>query len=175
MKKYLLIILFFLAFSNSHAQHISFLGISLGQTQETVDKLLRQKGFKYVGEAYEPAHMYEGAFWIYKKVSIMARTHNKKVTEILVTPSKTLYNTKTDVNNLVNGLNKKYGKYCSINDEYNGRLVSYNWAIQGGAIQVTYSPNQTGDLYISLRYIDYSSQLYVNPIKAKNRNTKDDL
>lgn len=175
MKKFVILFVVSFCVVTLFAQHLSFLGIPLGQSQATIDQLLRQKGFKYVGEAYEPAHMYEGAFWIYTKVSILARTDKGKVTEIIVTPSNNLYNKKTDLNNLVSNLNKKYGKYYSIEDEFNGHLVSYNWVVKGGCIQVTYSPNSIGEIYLSLRYIDYSSRLYTNPTAPKNRNTRDDL
>ncbi len=157
-----------MTFTHIFAQHISFLGIQLGQSQATIDRLLRQKGFRYTGEAYEPAHMYEGAFWIYQNVSILARTYNGRVTEIIVSPSKYLYNKMSDFNNLVSNLNRKYGNYHSTG-QY--PTLNYNWQVKGGRIQAN-CVDFKDSVAFNIRYIDYTSVYYNKPQK---RNWSDDL
>lgn len=147
------------------AQHVTFLGIPLGQSQEVIDRALKKKGFKYTQEAYEPAHMYEGAFWIYSNVSVLARTHRGKVTEIIVHPLDSYVNPQL----LIKNLNKKYGKYKSI--EKNAITTSYNWSLRYGNIQVTFDPHQ----YTSLRYIDNTSLYYYKLSDSYNRNKRNDL
>ena len=83
--------------------------------------------------------------------------------------------TVANVNSLVASLNIKYGNFSSKDDEFNGSMVSYNWTVKGGCIQVTYNPNISGEIYITLRYIDNSSQLYVKPNASKKRNMGNDL
>lgn len=166
MKKILVLFFVLGCIIHIYAQHISFVGIPLGRSQEIVDRDLRKKGFKYIQEAYEPAHMYEGAFWIYPKVSVLARTHKKKVTEIIVHPMDSY----SDPQLLIKHLNKKYGKYKSI--EKTAILTSYNWSLLYGNVQVTIDRTNQ---YISLRYIDNTSLYYYDMSSSNNRNKKNDL
>lgn len=154
------------------AQHITFLGIQLGQTEATTDKLIRLKGFNYVGRAYEPANIYEGAFWIYKNSNLLARTYKGKVTEIIVTPNSYQYNQEADFYTLVKNLNKKYGKYCATTN--NGLILTYIWKIKGGCIEAS-KAGRTSKISLSIRYIDYSSIYYKNPKDSYNRNRNNDL
>lgn len=148
----------------AYAQHMTFIGIPLGQSQETVDRALKQKGFKYTGEALEPAHMYEGPFWIYPKVTVLARTYNRKVTEIIVT----INDQNADAQQLIRNISKKYGKYKSIDKGL--FWDSYNWSARYGNVQVTI--NST---FLTVRYIDNTSRYYVNHSGSRNRNRNDDL
>ena len=145
---------------HTYAQHISFVGIPLGRSQEIVDRDLRKKGFKYIQEAYEPAHMYEGTFWIYPKVSVLARTHKEKVTEIIVHP----VDSYCDPQKLIKHLNKKYGKYKSM--EKTVLLTSFNWPLKYGIVQVTIDKTKQ---YITLRYIDNTSLYYFYMSSSNNR------
>lgn len=175
-KKIIFYFIFMLSISNIYAQHINFLGIQLGQSETIIDRLIRQRGFDYVGRAYEPANMYEGAFWMYKTVGVLARTYKGEVTEIIVTPKSSIYNKAEDFNKLINGLNKKYGKhYTKINKPY---LITYIWIINGGSIEATKFHrigNEYSDITISLRYIDKTSILYKDPKNSYKRNKSNDL
>ena len=175
-KEILFYLILILNISNLYAQHISFLGIQLGQSETVTDRLIRQRGFDYIGRAYEPANMYEGTFWMYKTVGILARTYNSKVTEIIVTPKSSIYNKTEDFNKLINGLNKKYGKnYTKVNKPY---LIAYVWIVNGGSIEATKFHNignENRGITISLRYIDKSSILYKNPRMSYKRNKANDL
>ena len=168
MKKLLFGLLFTFACVNMNAQHISFLGIQLGQSQATIEQSLKQKGFKYVGESIDYTHIFKGAFWIYQNVTLVPRTHKGKVTEIIVSPSDKLYNRKSDFNNLINNLNKKYGNFHSIEKPYS--TISYNWYVKGGCIQANCFNRMDGSISITIRYIDYTSIYYVNPQRNDRGN-----
>ena len=87
MKKYLLLITFLFGLESIYAQHISFMGIQLGQDVSIVDRSLREKGFwRENNYGVESMYIYSGEFWKYKKASVIFCSLNGKVDEISVHP-----------------------------------------------------------------------------------------
>lgn len=180
MKKYLLLLLLFTAgLTNLFAQHISFIGIPLGQTERIFVRSLQQKGFKYASNTYQ-SKWYDGPFWNYKEARVMLEVENGKVTSVSAYhKNPNLYNRLSDFNNLVNGLSKKYGKrhnlfdYFTKDDFYvtNG----YYWKVSGGYVVASYSLNEmTGSIIFDVRYVDNSNSI-ISLKRGRSRNRAGDL
>ena len=146
-------------FANTHAQHIEFLGIPLGQSFETFDRSLRGKGFVSGGESQVPnLHHYNGKFWRFDIAYLVVEEENGRVTRVCITPLRSDLN---KFNSLVNSLTKKYGKYSRKEGD------EYDWKIRGGEVRALYYRG------IGIYYTDRTSSLYIN--KYNKRNNEDDL
>ena len=178
MKKYLIIIVLFFCAFNIYGQHISFMGVQLGQSESVIDRMLRQKGFRYVGvNNVVGTRMYNGKFWKFEDTTINTEVESGKVTGILVGPSYKLYTRVSDYNNLVQNLNKKYGKGHPISNFFKYSDIARNsglyWKISGGYI-VAYYTTYTKTHEIKLYYLDNSNKRILLE-KGRRRNTNDDL
>ena len=180
MKKYYLLLLLLFVFTNLSAQHISFMGIKLGQSEKVVDRMLLQKGFRYVGKNNVMyTKMYDGTFWNFQNTRINTEVENGKVTTISLCPSPELYNKISDFNYLVQGLDKKYGKHRLISDFFKVSNLAgnygYYWKVSGGFIVTYYATNSiTGDILICIDYIDNTDKRIILE-RGRMRNTDNDL
>ncbi len=154
-----------------YAQHISFMGIQLGQSVSIVDRSLRQKGFlRENNHASQKMYIYSGEFWKYKNVSISCYSEDGKVNSISVSPEKdsplsgfpTNRFSKEDYNNLIKNLTKKYGKYST------KKGLDYTWELEGGEITASYYKES-----IYIHYTDRTSPDYIR--KHQKRNKENDL
>ena len=171
MKKYLLLLTLLFGYICTYAQHISFMGIQLGQSVSIVDRSLREKGFwRENTYGVESVYMYSGEFWKYKKASIIFISLNGKVDEISVYPAQvnpstgltTSYFSKEQYNDLIKNLTKKYGKY-SIK-----KGLDYTWKLEGGEISASYEGEN-----IMISYIDRDK--IKERQKRQKRNKDNDL
>ena len=167
-------------FVNLFAQHISFMGIQLGQSERIVDRMIRQKGFTFDGHIrYTDNMRYKGPFWKYEEVILSTHVDNNKVTEIVLSPTLGTYETKFDFNNLVNNVDKKHGKHHPISNFFHysdfAKYDGYYWRVAGGYIVTYYVKKPVGDeLMIYLHYIDYTDKQILLE-NGRKRNTNDDL
>lgn len=176
------VMLFVLSFfvMNLFAQHISFVGIQLGQSEEVVDRMLRQKGFQYVGvNNVMQTKMYNGPFWEYQEIRLNTVVENGKVTAIEMCPAYDIYYQMSDFTHLVNSLDIKYGHHKLISDYFKVSDLAgtngYYWIVNGGFIVSYYSQNSiTGKLLISIEYLDTTNKRIVLE-KGRKRNTENDL
>lgn len=175
----LLLVLSFV-FANLYAQHISFMGIQLGQSENVVDRMLKQKGFRFVGiNNVMFTKMYDGTFWRFQNTRLNTEVENGKVTAITLCPSYEIYNRPSDFNNLVSNLDKKYGKHHNISNFFtSGRYVrekGYYWRVTGGYIVSYYAQNEyTREIIISIDYLDNTNKEIIY-LLGRKRNTENDL
>jgi hypothetical protein len=180
MKKFILLVFASIAFTNIYAQRLSFIGIQLGQSEEIVDRMLRQKGFKYLGiNNVMLTKMYNGRFWKYEDTTINTEVENGKVTGIRVGPSHELYTKMSDFDNLVRNLDKKYGRHYLISNFFKYSDLAddkgFYWKNSGGYIIAYYVKNPvTNKIVISMRYLDKTNKLILLE-QGCRRNTNDDL
>ena len=174
-KKFLLLIVFILGIENIYAQHISFMGIQLGQSVNVVDRLLRQKGFKLEGDAPRyRINTYTGDFWSFKEATLRTGCENGIVTEILISPKGMVI--KKDVfSELIKSLDKKYGNHFIADDPYlDNTSKKYCWKLKGGHIFVTESLS-SGKIGAYLGYVDKTSRTPIPVKKGYKRDTNNDL
>jgi len=179
MKRYLILLAFSLSFINLYSQHLSFLGIQLGQSEAAIDRQLQQKGFQYAGvNNYALTKKYIGKFWIYPYTILNTEVENGKVTSILVGPDPDVYVKISDFDHLVNNLDKKYGSHQNIFNLFKNSFYcekGYSWRVKGGYIAAFYSINPvTNKIIMSIRYMDNTNSRVVLG-KGKKRDTSNDL
>lgn len=180
MKKSLILITFLFAFINMHAQHISFMGIHLGQSGNVVHNFLLQKGFNFDGDiSFTQNKRYRGPFWIFNDVVLSTEIESNKVTAINISPTFNTFDRISDYNNLVRNLDKKYGKHYPISNFFKYSYIAdnegYYWKVSGGYIVVFYSERvNTDKIMIFLSYMDYTNKIIRFEI-GRNRNKNNDL
>lgn len=180
MRKYLLLITFLFGFESIYAQHISFMGIQLGQSGKTVDRMLLQKGFKYDGNVtYSQNKRYKGPFWIFDEVIMSSEIENGKVTAINISPIIGTYEQMSDYNYLIRNLDKKYGRNHPISQYFKYSDIADNegnyWKVSGGYI-VAYYVNKpySEKIMIYLCYIDNTNKRILLE-QGRKRNKNNDL
>ena len=162
------------------SKHISFLGIQLGQSESVIDRMLQQKGFRYVGvNNVMLTKMYDGTFWKYQDTRLNTEVENGRVTAISVSPSYKLYDKISDYNNLVHNLDNKYGRHKHVSNFFKSSDIAGNngfyWKLSGGYIVIYYSKNPiTEKIIISIYYLDNTNQRVILENGSK-RNTDFDL
>ena len=180
MKKYLILLAFLMSFISLYSQHLSFMGIPLGQSENVVDRMIRQKGFKYVGvNNVMLTKMYDGTFWKFEDTRLNIEVENGKVTAITLSPSFRIYNKISYFNSLVSGLDSKYGNHRQIADFFKSSDIAgnkgYYWKVSGGFVVAYYAKNEiTGEVLISLDYLDNTNKRIILE-KGRNRDTSNDL
>ncbi len=180
MKKYLMLITFLFGFISIHAQHISFMGIQLGQSERVVDRLIRQKGFRFVGiNNVMLTKMYDGTFWHFEDTRLNTEVENGKVTAISLSPSYRIYNQMSSFNSLVSGLDRKYGNHRPIADFFTSSDFAdrkgYYWKATGGFVVAYYAQNElNGEILISIEYLDNSNKQVIIE-KGRKRDRSNDL
>ncbi len=180
MKRIIFVIVVLFGFCYCSAQHLSFMGIQLGQPERTFDRMLRQKGFQYVGtNNVMLTKMYQGTFWKFKNTTINTEVENGRVTSVLVGPSEHIYNKMSDFNNLVRNLDAKYRKHYQISSFFKNSFLAdrdgYFWKAPGGYIVAYYSRySGSSNIMISIEYMDRTNKIVVLE-NGRNRNTDDDL
>lgn len=178
-KKLFFFLLLLTCASSISAQHISFAGIKLGQSESVVDRNLRQKGFAFQGiNNVFLSRMYEGAFWNYDKSWINLYSENGIATGVLVSPQGVYYH--SNYNKLVKALDKKYGKHYNASGRFNMYLLGderlqYYWKVAGGYI-VTYCLDKENSNQVSfaIYFLDNLSN-YVTKERGRSRNRSNDL
>ena len=162
MKRVIFSIMLAFCVLNIYSQHISFMGIKLGQPIGVIDRSLQQKGFlRENNYGSQSLFIYSGEFWKFKEARLLVFTNDGIVTAIDVRTTPKLY-PGTTFNNLVKSLNDKYGKYdIRKSNDY------YIWKMEGGVIEVNYEKE------ISVLYMDRTNTDYIR--KYKNHNEMDDL
>ncbi len=180
MKKELICLLLFVCSVNLQAQHVTFVGIRLGQSVSVIDRLLKQKGFEVdeVIKAYYHTR-YKGDFWKYKDVAINTMVDNGIVTGISASPSPYRYGSISDYNDLVTNLDRKYGRHHNISSFFKHSDFAdhdgYYWRIQGGYIVASYCYNaDRSRVLFSVDYLENNNRIIVYEL-AKKRNTQNDL
>lgn len=180
MRKYFVFITLLFGFTSMCAQHISFMGIQLGQSEKNIESQLLKKGFQYVGRNNVMyTKMYEGKFWKFENTRLNTIVEDGKVTAISLCPSPRIYNQIPDYTNLVFSLDKKYGKHHVVSRSSKSPELAVNqdffWIVAGGAIVTNYAQNEiTGDIIICINYYDKTnSQMILGA--GRNRDTDNDL
>lgn len=175
-KKLYLVLLFTISSSCLIAQHISFLGIRLGQSEMIVDKALQEKGFKYQGmNVFGQKRMYEGPFWNFDKTIINLSSENGVATDVCVFPVGSFF--QYDYDALVRALDNKYGEHQSAHNLFQGILLwfvdlEYYWKTDGGYIVTSIvhkeAPNEN-EMSISIYYLDNTS---TNVLQVRGLNSR---
>ena len=179
MKRFLLLSLAFIFALNLFAQHISFMGIQLGQPVSNIDRMLVNKGFVFKRMIDDVRKSYDGNFWIYNKVNLSYYVDNGIVTTIYLSPVLGTFDKMSDYNNLVYNLDSKYGKHYPVSNFFKYSTIAnnkgYYWNVSGGYIVVTYvnKPN-SDEIFYTLEYVDYTNSRILLE-KARRRNTNNDL
>ena len=180
MKKVVILFIVSFCFVTLFAQHISFVGIQLGQSEQVVDRMLRQKGFQYVGvNNVMQTKMYNGTFWKFQDTRLNTEVEDGRVTAITLCPAYNTYNQKSDFTNLVQSLDKKYGRHRLISDFFKVSDLAgtdgFYWIISGGYIVSYYAQNSiTGKILISIDYLDRTNKRIILE-NGRRRNTNNDL
>ena len=125
MKRFLLLSLAFIFALNLFAQHISFMGIQLGQPVSNIDRMLVNKGFVFKRMIDDVRKSYDGNFWIYNKVNLSYYVDNGIVTTIYLSPVLGTFDKMSDYNNLVYNLDSKLmaGPVINISIPLGGLIV----------------------------------------------------
>lgn len=181
MKRFFICYLFMMCVVNLNAQHISFLGIQLGQSESNVDRLLRQKGFTLEKKVngYFYARRYKGDFWKFEDVAVNTIVDNGLVTGISACPSPFKYNSISYYNDVVKNLDRKYGRHFPISSffkysEYADKK-GYYWRVKGGYIVTDYVYSSDGEMVlIDIVYLDNTNRDIILE-HGKKRRTDDDL
>lgn len=180
MKKVVILFIVSFCFVTLFAQHISFVGIQLGQSEQVVDRMLRQKGFQYVGvNNVMQTKMYNGTFWKFQDTRLNTEVEDGRVTAITLCPAYDRYNQMSDFTYLVSSLDKKYGNHKAISSFFKASDLAgndgYYWKTSGGYIVSYYAYNSiTGKILISIDYLDRTNKRIVLE-SGRKRNTDDDL
>lgn len=179
-KKLLLLFVFSFTLLDLFGQHISFLGIPMGQSESVFDKKLRQKGFVYKGinNVFE-TRMYDGTFWNYRNTRINVEYENGKATSVNVGPNEKIYNSISEFNKLVSSLDKKYGKHHPKENLFTHFLfylgTGYYWKVTGGYIVASrISTDDPSKIMIMIYYLDNTSHYVIYEL-GQRRNTSNDL
>lgn len=163
MKRSLLLSLFAFCAMNLCAQHISFLGIELGQPLPIIDKQLRQKSFYLTWSDKRIGASYKGRFWNYTDANVSARIERGNVTWIMVELPVSKKTPMTIFNNIVSNISKKYGKCQS---KYSNKNY-YVWKVNGGCINAHY---YYSDNSYRIMYCDRTSSIYMKHFYERNYN-----
>ena len=182
MKKYLLLLTLLFGFKSLYAQHISFMGIQLGQSEKIVDRMLLQKGFVHptLNGNILPTS-YKGAFWKYQDSRLYTEVEDGKVTSVQVWPPYEC-NKMSDYNSLVRNLDNKYGRHYNIkyvfthDNDFTSTDGGACWLVTGGFIVVyyVYNPGNRNEIAFRIRYIDKTNKRVILE-KGRKRNTDNDL
>ena len=182
MKRIIAFIVTVFVCANLFAQHISFMGIQLGQSELAFDRKLKEKGFHYCGiNNAKLTRMYEGKFWRFAEVTVNVESEEDKVTSVFVgTPYIDANYKMTDYNLLVHYLDEKYGTHHPISNFFKYSDISgqsgFYWKTAGGYIVAYYFhyPTDYERILISLRYMDNTNHRVLLE-RGNKRNTENDL
>lgn len=163
-----------------YSQHISFMDIQLGQSESIVDRMLQQKGFRYVGVNNAMlTKMYDGTFWKFQNTRLNTEVNNGVVTAIRISPSYEIYDKISYFNDLVYNLDRKHGSHRNISDFFKSSDIAgrngFYWRVSGGYIATYYAKNPiTEKIIISIDYLDNTDKRIILESGSK-RNTNNDL
>lgn len=150
MKRFRLIGLLLALMTSLCAYSITFMGASLGSDPTTFSNILKNKGCKYVSKNYGSSgytETYKGDFWQFSNATININVSGGRVVSVGVR-----YDYASRASQLVNELDKKYGKHSG-RDNYDPILgymgQTCYWYLSDGSITVTWD-SQLGI------FIDYS-------------------
>lgn len=179
MKKLLFLLVFLPSFVFGQ-NHLSFMGIRLGQSENAFCQKLKSKGFQYVGvNNVMHTKMFEGTFWKFQDTRINVERENGSATSVLVGLSVKAYNSIDNFTDLVKGFDKKYGKHHSISVFFKVSEMAgnngYYWKVNGGYIATYYDKNPiNNEIMIGIRYMDNTNCRIILE-NGRRRNTNDDL
>ena len=181
MKKFIATICLYIFCVTLNAQHLSFMGIQLGQQESTFDRMLKGKGFRYVGiNNARFTRMYKGEFWRFGEVTINTESEENKVTSVFILSPYGAYLKMPDFNLLVHSLDEKYGKHHPISSFFKYSEFSddtgFYWKTPGGYIVTYYLryPTNYEQIMISIYYLDNTNHRIVQE-RGNKRNKDNDL
>ena len=162
MSKIVLLLGLLLYFSTTYAQHLSFMGIQLGQDEKVFVQSIKAKGFKFKKKV-PLGDVYEGDFWklmdcelFYFQGSNLATGFNYiESVHIIATKQNVPEVSPTLYKQLVSNMDSKYGKHYNVTDYISTYTSGYLWIKHGGYI-VTQLDDGLEGLTISINYLDNS-------------------
>ena len=159
ISKIVIIMLLSLVSITGNAQHLQFMGVSMGGDIRSFTQSLTSKGMTKLYSGTHPEEEWvtmSGDFWMFENVDLLIQAPYADSGTTFVNVSS-IRATKSIYTNLISSLDKKYGKHIvKVNQQYSGDQTCI-WKTSKGNIEVWRSKYSSDDskCNVEINYIDY--------------------